>query len=215
MGTGVVNFSKIFDELKRQFVSLIFWKRFQPLKGTATASGSAALDLVTNQINSLLSQISNDYRMGVNMDKDDITKESTYEFGVSKGFLDDRLVISGSFGVESNTSNGTGAQNTLIGDVNLEYLLNESGTVRVNVFNESNDNSIIKDKNLGLFTQGAGFNYQEEFDNFGNFKLGQYFLDIFRAKDHKKYPVKRKKQQTPVPTLNEPTGSIINNSKKK
>jgi hypothetical protein len=203
------------DELNRQFISLIFWKRFQPLKGTVTAGGSAALDLVTNQINSLLSQISNDYRMGVNMDKDDITKESTYEFGVSKGFLDDRLVISGSFGVESNTSNGTGAQNTLIGDVNLEYLLNESGTVRVNVFNESNDNSIIKDKNLGLFTQGAGFNYQEEFDNFGNFKLGQYFLDIFRAKDHKKYPVKRKKQQTPVPTLNEPTGSIINNSKKK
>ena len=203
------------DELKRQFVSLIFWKRFQPLKGTATASGSAALDLVTNQINSLLSQISNDYRMGVNLDKDEITKESTYEFGVSKGFLDNRLIVSGSFGVESNTNGGSGAQNALIGDVNIDYLLNESGTVRVNVFNESNDNSIIKDKNLGLFTQGAGFNYQEEFDNFGNFKLGQYFLDIFRAKDKKKYPVKRKKQQTPVPPLNEPTGAVFKNEKRK
>jgi hypothetical protein len=202
------------DELKRQFVSLIFWKRFQPLKGTATASGSAALDLVTNQINSLLSQISNDYRMGVNMDKDEITKESTYEFGVSKGFLDNRLIVSGSFGVESNTGN-SGSENALIGDVSLEYLLNESGTVRVNVFNESNDNSIIKDKNLGLFTQGAGFNYQEEFDNFENFKLGQYFLDIFRAKDKKKYPVKRKKQQTPVPTLNEPSGAVYKNEKRK
>ncbi len=203
------------DELKRQFVSLIFWKRFQPLKGTATASGSAALDLVTNQINSLLSQISNDYRMGVNMDKDEITKESIYEFGVSKGFLDNRLIVSGSFGVESNTNGASGAQNALIGDVNIDYLLNESGTVRVNVFNESNDNSIIKDKNLGLFTQGAGFNYQEEFDNFGNFKLGQYFLDIFRAKDKKKYPVKRNKQQTPVPPLNEPTGTIYRYEKRK
>jgi hypothetical protein len=203
------------DELKRQFVSLIFWKRFQPLKGTATASGSAALDLVTNQINSLLSQISNDYRMGVNMDKDEITKESTYEFGVSKGFLDNRLIVSGSFGVESNTNGGGGAQNALIGDVNIDYLLNESGTVRVNVFNESNDNSIIKDKNLGLFTQGAGFNYQEEFDNFGNFKLGQYFLDIFRPKDKKKYPVKRNKQQTPVPPIGEPTGAIYRYEKRK
>jgi hypothetical protein len=202
------------DELERQFVSLLWQKRFQPLKGTVTAGGSAALDLVTNQINSLLAQISNDYQMGVNMDKDEITEESTYEFGLSKGFLDNRLIVSGNFGVESNTGN-SGAENALIGDINLEYLLNESGTVRVNVFNESNDNSIIKDKNLGLFTQGAGFNYQEEFDNFENFKLGQYFLDVFRPKDKKKYPVKRKNQQTPVPTLNEPTGALIKYERRK
>ena len=138
------------------------------------------MDLVSNQINSMLSQVSKDYKMNVNLDTDETTKESTYEFGVSKGFLDDRLILTGSFGVESTASSteGTAAQNALIGDVSLEYLVNESGTVRINIFNESNENSIINDKNLGLFTQGAGLRYQEDFDHFGNFKLAQYFLDI-------------------------------------
>jgi hypothetical protein len=185
--------------LNRQFFSLLLWKRFQPLRGSAAAGGSAAMDLVSNQINSMLSQVSKDYKMNVNLDTDETTKESTYEFGVSKGFLDDRLILTGSFGVESTASSteGTAAQNALIGDVSLEYLVNESGTVRINIFNESNENSIINDKNLGLFTQGAGLRYQEDFDHFGNFKLAQYFLDIFRKK--KKYPVKRKRQQSPVP----------------
>jgi hypothetical protein len=190
------------DELNRQFFSLLLWKRFQPLRGSTAAGGSAAMDLVSNQINSMLSQVSKDYKMNVNLDADAVTGEKAYEFGLSKGFLDDRLILTGSFGVESTSKDQTQqGQNALIGDVSLEYLLNESGTVRVNVFNESNDYSIIQDKNLGLFTQGAGLHYQEDFDHFDNFKLAQYFLDIFRKKSNKRYPVKRKKKQTPVPPI--------------
>ena len=187
------------DELNRQFFSLLLWKRFQPLRGTTAAGGSAAMDLVSNQINSMLSQVSKDYKLNVNLDADQVTGESTYEFGVSKGFLDNRLILNGSFGVE-NVSNSSQSTSALVGDVRLEYLLNESGTVRVNVFNESNDYSVIQEKNLGPFTQGAGIHYQEDFDNFDNFKLAQYFLDIFRSKSTKKYPVKRKKRQTPIPS---------------
>jgi hypothetical protein len=187
------------DELNRQFFSLLLWKRFQPLRGTTAAGGSAAMDLVSNQINSMLSEVSKDYKLNVNLDADQVTGESTYEFGVSKGFLDNRLILNGSFGVE-NVSNSSQSTSALVGDVRLEYLLNESGTVRVNVFNESNDYSVIQEKNLGPFTQGAGIHYQEDFDNFDNFKLAQYFLDIFRSKSTKKYPVKRKKRQTPIPS---------------
>jgi hypothetical protein len=77
--------------------------------------------------------------------------------------------------------------------------LNESGTFRINIFNESNDYSVIQNKQLGPFTQGAGLHYQEDYDNFDNFKLAQHFLDVFRKKQNKKYPVKRKKRQTPIP----------------
>src|SRR5690606_20113974 len=49
------------DELNRQFFSLLLWKSFQPLAGTAGGTGSAALDLVSNQINALLSKLSSDY----------------------------------------------------------------------------------------------------------------------------------------------------------
>lgn len=187
------------DELSRQFFSLMLWKRFQPLKGSTAAGGSAALDLVTNQINSMLAMVSKDYKLNVNLDADALSG-SSYEFGVSKGFLDDRLILTGSFGVESTTSGPSQNQNALIGDVSLEYLLNTAGTIRINIFNESNDYSIIQDKNLGLFTQGAGLHYQEDFDNVENFKLVQHFLDIFRKKGNKKYPVNRKKRQTPIPS---------------
>jgi len=187
------------DELSRQFFSLLLWNKFQPLKGSTAAGGSAALDLVTNQINSLLSQVSKEFKLNLSLDSDELTKENTYEMMFSKAFLDDRVIFTGSFGVENSASQkGGSASNQLIGDVGLEVLLSESGNVRFNVFNESNDNSIIQDKNLGLFTQGAGLYYKEDFDNFDNFKLAQYFLDIFRKKENKKYPIKKKRKQTPV-----------------
>ena len=185
-------------ELNRQFFSLLLWKKFQPLTGSAAANGSAALDLVTNQINSMLAMVSKDYKLNVNLGSDKLTGENSYEFGVSKGFLNDRLIFTGSFGVENNTVNQQ-SQSALIGDVNLDYLLNESGTFRVNIFNESNDYSVIQNKQLGPFSQGAGLLYQEDYDNFENFKLMQHFLDVFRKKQNKKYPVKRKKRQTPIP----------------
>jgi len=189
------------DELNRQFFSLMLWSKFQPLAGTYAAGGSGAADLVANQINSILNQVSKDYKLNVNLGTDALTGENKVAFGVKKGFLDDRLIFSGSFGVESSDNSTQQTQNALIGDVSLDYLLNESGTIRVTVFNQSNDQSIIQEKTGGLFTQGAGLHYQEDFDNFENFKLAQYFLDIFRKKENKKYPVKRKRRQTPVPPL--------------
>lgn len=186
------------DELNRQFFSLLLWKKFQPMRGSSRAGGGAALDLVANQINSVLSQVSEDYKLNVNLDADNITGDNSLELGLSKGFLDDRLVLTGSVGVENNNS-ATSGHSQLIGDVNLEYKLNKSGTFSVNVFNESNDYSVIQDKNLGPFTQGAGLHYQEDFDNAQDFKLIQYFLDIFRSKKNKRYPIKKKRKQTPVP----------------
>lgn len=197
------------DELNRQFFSLLLWKRFQPLKGSTAAGGSAALDLVSNQINAMLSQVSKDYKLNVNLDADNLTGENSLEFGVSKGFLDDRLIFTGSFGVENAATNSQQPQSALIGDVSLEYLLNEAGTVRVTVFNESNDYSIIQDKQGGAFTQGVGLNYQEDFDNMENFKLVQYFLDLFRKDENKKYPIKRKKRQSKVPPLEDGTKLMV------
>ncbi|MFT7343877.1 MAG: hypothetical protein ACI9XP_000454 [Lentimonas sp.] len=192
------------EELNRQFFSLLLFKRFQPLKGSSTGGGGAALDLAANQINSVLSQFTQNYKMAVNLDANSVTGDKTFEFGVSKEFLDDRLVLSGSFGVENNTqSTTTTSQNYLIGDVNLEYLLNESGTFRVNIFNESNQNNVIQNNNQGLFKQGIGLHYQEDFNNYEDFKMLQYFFDMFRSKGNKKYPAKKKRTQTTVPPLNE------------
>lgn len=188
------------EELNRQFFSLLLWKRFQPLKGSNAAGGGAALDLAANQINAMLSQLSQSYKLAVNLDANALTGDKTFEFDVTKEFLDNRLILTGSFGVE-NASNQTlnQTQSYLIGDVNLEYLLNEAGTFRVNVFNESNQNRVITDNNTGMFKQGVGLHYQEDFNTVSHFKMVQYFLDLFRDTGNKRFPIKKKSRQTAVP----------------
>ena len=154
----------------------------------------------------MLSAVSSEYNLNVDFNSDQITGDNKLEFGLSKGFLDDRLILSGSFGVENygensgvEDENGEVIGSELIGDVRLEYLLNESGTFRVNIFNESTDRTIIQDGDQGKFTQGAGLNYREDFNSIEDFKLIQYVLDIFRKKGNKRYLDRGKKQQRRVP----------------
>lgn len=191
------------DELNRQFFSLLLWKKFQPMKGSSRAGGGAALDMASNQINSLLSQVSQDYELNVNM-TNDAPGQSEYAVGVRKGFLDDQLIISGSFGTR-NLTTGSETQSSLIGDLEIEYKLNKDGTFRINVFNESNDTRGLQSSNRGQFKQGVGIYYKENFNTVGDFKLLQQFLDIFRKKGSKRFPIRRKRQQTPVPGSNTET----------
>ena len=189
------------DELSRQFFSLLLLRKFQPLKGTITAGGSAALDLAESQINALLGQVSENYDFNFNSALDDVFGENSVEFGVSKSFLEDRLIISGSFGIENRANLNTEETENdfkagFIGDLFVEYLINESGTFRATAFNQSNSNSL--NENAGQFTQGVGISYHEDFNNAKDFKFMQYFFDIFRAKDKKRYPIKKKKRQTRI-----------------
>ena len=208
------------NELSLQFFSLLIFRTFQPLQESPSASGSAAIDLVESQINSILGQVSKDYKLSLNIESGDFNSQnqnsienqnqySVMEFDVSKSFLENRLIVSGSFGVKTDqstskngaTSSETTSTSSLIGDVMIEYLINQKGNLRINAFNESNRNKI--NQSDGDFTQGAGVSYQEEFDNWQDFKLFQTFLDIFRPKRNKKIKNKRKKRQKKVPILNE------------
>ena len=180
------------DELNRQFFSLLLVKKFQPLKGAVSASGAAAFDLVESQINGLLGQLSKDYKVNVDLG------QSNALASVQKNFLNDRLLVTGSFGVENNTTGGNKSSG-FIGDVSLEYLVNPKGTLRVNVFNKSNTNTV--DENSGPFTQGAGLSYHEEFNTINDFELAQSVFDIFRPKDKKYFKSRRKKKQTRLPPL--------------
>ena len=115
--------------------------------------------------------------------------------------MEDRLIISGSFGIENRADFDSqqeedGFKAGFIGDIFVEYLINQSGTFRATAFNQSNSNTL--NENAGAFTQGAGISYHEDFNNAKDFKLLQYFFDIFRPKNKKRYPIKKKKKQTRI-----------------
>jgi len=192
------------DELNKQCFSLLLVKKFQPINGGQLSAGTGAgLDLVSGQLNDMLNKVSSDVKFNVALANSKDAKSA--ELGLQKSLLNDRLVIKGSLGVEKGTQNAGGS---FIGDVNVEYLINEKGTFRASIFNESNDNTVIQEKSQGQFTQGAGLNYQEEFNNIHDFQMIQYALDLFRKPGQKKYPIKRKRKQKEIPQDAVPNAAV-------
>lgn len=195
------------DELNKQFFSILISKSFMPLSGQgggAGGNGGAFLDLASTQINNVLNKMAEGYKMNVNLESDDFSGQFSGEFGISKAFLDDRLLVSGSFGVgttkgENGAEDNIPSQNQFIGDVKVEYLLNEQGTFRMNVFNESNNNSILQNDARGQFTQGVGVSYKEDFHTLEDFKLFQFFANIFRKKKNWVDLQDRKDNKVPIP----------------
>ncbi len=202
------------DELNKQFFSILISRSFMPLAGEenrAGGSGGALLDLAATQINSLLNKVSQSYKMNVNLENDQLSGQFSGEFGMSKNFLNDRLQVSGSVGVgsvrdQSGAEVGAPGQNTIIGDVEIEYYLNEKGTFRIHAFNESNNNTVIQNNNQGLFTQGVGISYKEDFHTFEDFKLLQFFANLFRKEEFKMdLPGNNRRKPIPEEYLNDHT----------
>ncbi len=181
------------DELNRQFFSLLIGNKFQGT-GAAGYGSSAALDALSSQINTVLGELSKDVRLNVGLHSDQPSGINSQEIGFETNVLNDKLSIKGSFGVENNTG---ASQSTLIGNLNLEYILDEKGNFRVSIFNESNSYSVIQDKNVGQFTQGVGLQYREQFHTYEDFRVLQVFLDVFRKDKHIKFTKKRRQKAVP------------------
>ena len=74
--------------------------------------------------------------------------------------LSDRILINGKIGVPID-----GVQETVIvSDVQIDFILNESGTLKAKVFNRENDFRYLGDE-FG-YTQGMGMSYQVDFNTF-------------------------------------------------
>lgn len=141
------------------------------------------MDLIESQINAALSNLSENYKLNLDVGSDATQGETSVAIGMNKGILNDRLVISGSFGVENRSStselNGTkNVQNSVIGDVSVEYKIKEN--FRVRAFNQSNNSSV--NENAGPFTQGIGVSYREEFNHWNELQFIQKAAYLLNGK---------------------------------
>ncbi|HKK63469.1 MAG TPA: translocation/assembly module TamB domain-containing protein [Bacteroidales bacterium] len=167
------------EALMRQFISLLVINNFissesenNPLGPTASGSGIAgvtASELLSNQLSNWLSQISNDFDVGVNYRPGDNISSDEVEVALSTQILNDRIIFSGNLdvvGEEVPTTSGEASN--IVGDFNLEFRLTDK--ISLKAFNRVNDDRVIRPS---LYTQGVGVIYRSEFDNFS---------DIFRKK---------------------------------
>ncbi len=76
--------------------------------------------------------------------------------------ISDKILINGKIGVPVD-----GIEETLIvGDFQIDFILNDEGSLKAKVFNKENEFRYIGDE-LG-YTQGVGVSYDVDFDNFKN-----------------------------------------------
>lgn len=74
--------------------------------------------------------------------------------------VSDKILINGKIGVPIGGVNET----LIVGDVQIDFILNEDGSLKAKVFNKENEFRYIGDK-LG-YTQGMGLSYNVDFNNF-------------------------------------------------
>ena len=101
--------------------------------------------------------------------------------------LSDRILINGKVGVPV----GGATESVIAGDVQIDFLLNEEGTLSAKVFNR--ENSI---RNFGEeigYTQGLGLTYTVDFDTFG-----ELLRKIFNPKKDEEEENKDKKESSTI-----------------
>lgn len=162
------------EELMRQFISLLVINNFisssefgvSPIAGTSTGvAGVTASELLSNQLSNWLSQISNDFDIGVNYRPGDAISSDEVEVALSTQLLNDRIVFSGNLDVLADevTTPGGEASN-IVGDFDLEFRVSDK--ISLKAFNRVNDDRSFRPS---LYTQGVGVIYRSEFNSLSDF----------------------------------------------
>lgn len=151
--------------MNRQMISLLVLNsfNFSTDQGNTLASTieSSTFELLSNQLNSWLSQISNDFDIGVNYRPGDQLSSEELELALSTQLFDDRVVIDGNLGMLGEHQTQQNASN-IIGDISVEVKITRDGRFRVRAFNKYNDLEITRRESP--YTQGVGAFYRREFD---------------------------------------------------
>jgi hypothetical protein len=100
-----------------------------------------------------------DYLQGDKSALLDIATEDRLGFTLSTK-ISDRILLNGKIGVPV----GGVEQTLIVGNVQIDFVLNEEGSLKAKVFNKENEFRYIGDE-LG-YTQGVGLSYNVDFDTF-------------------------------------------------
>ena len=162
------------EMLTRQVLYLLVFNQFykEQDQSAGTARGgeffSLAASTASSQLNNLLSQMinSNKWSFGFDLRRVD---EVNMEYQVDLLYQpNDRWIVNGNFGYRDNNNN-IEDYNQYITDVDIEYLLTQSGKLRLKFYNHTIDR--MAQLRTAKNTQGAGVVYKEDFDG---------VIDMFR-----------------------------------
>ena len=176
----------------KQFISLLVINNFYSVSGygggdiggvNSSVAGVTASELLSNQLTNWLSQISDDFDIGVNYRPGDEVTRDQVELALSTQMLNDRIIISGNVdvgGQETNPSSGAANNPYIMGDFDVEFKLTDN--VSLLAFNRARDELLYE---TAPYKQGVGISYQEEFNSFQQLRM-RYKEGLSNRKKRKK-----------------------------
>ncbi len=169
---------KLSDQSNKDLQALSLVSSGQFYNGTIDANaitGGLLAERASSLFNGLFSDEDDKFQVGLNYVQGirSLDQEDADQFGLTLSTqINNRILINGRVGVPIGGVNQSG----VVGDVEVEYLFNEDGTLRGKIFNRENDIQIIGTANQG-YEQGIGLSYSVDFDNFN-----ELWTKIFKAK---------------------------------
>ena len=162
-------------EMNQQMISLLVvgsFSLYNENKSLASSLGAQPYELISSQLNSMLSQISTDFDIGFNYHQGDALTTNEVELMLSKQLFNDRLrvEVNGNFATSNNTATNVQRSSNLVGDVNIDYKLTPDGRLMIKAYNKVNRDIIDI---YAPYKQGLGISYRKEFDS---------FKDLFKKK---------------------------------
>ena len=169
------------DERDNQALILLATGGFSSGVSTPNFTGTIS-ERLNGIVNNIFGNSNNKLQVGLDVelgqDTPDIQTNTTVGFTLQTK-INEKILVNGKVGVPF----GAASQTVISGDVQIDLLLNDDGTLRAKVFNR--ENTI---RNFGEeigFTQGVGLSYNVEFDTF------KEFLNII-------FSGKNKKEEKPI-----------------
>ncbi|OZV68729.1 N-acetyl-gamma-glutamyl-phosphate reductase [Winogradskyella aurantia] len=150
------------DERDLQALTLLGTGGFSGYTGGPNFTGTIS-ERLSGIVNNLLGSESENLNIGLDLELGQDTPEiqTDSRFGLTvQTKINEKILVNGRFGVPF----GSAQQTTITGDVQIDWLLNEDGTLRAKVFNREN---VIRNfgEEIG-YTQGLGLSYSVDFDTF-------------------------------------------------
>lgn len=155
------------DMINRQVTYLLLLSKFYTPDAGNVANPSSDFAVVasatlSNQLTKIVSQIDDRWQLGTHIRMSDAELTNTeVELLLSSQLLNDRLLINGNFGYRDDPFINKDA---VITDIDIEFLLNRSGTWRLKAYNHYNEKFYYLQDNRGIQTQGVGILYRRDFD---------------------------------------------------
>lgn len=166
------------DERNRQVFSLLVLNRFFPESGSDGSNGGSmaiARDNLNQALSDQLNNLSDQLLDGTGIELDfGLNSYTNYQgntpqdrtqldITAQKKFFDDRLILSIGSEVDIQGSNPKDKANSLIGNVAIEYLIDEDGRYRLKGFRKNQYTNVIDGQ---IFVNGIAFIFSKEFNKY-------------------------------------------------